>query len=65
MAQRPVPEVGDDHFRLVEPVMDGLVVGNDAAPFPDAGQSVMARTVRETGNTVTVRAARCAHGSPG
>ena len=41
--QGPVPEIGDDLFRLVKPVMDALVVGDGAAPFPDAGKRMMIR----------------------
>ena len=31
--QGPVTEIGDDLLRLVEPVMDALIVGDRAAPF--------------------------------
>jgi hypothetical protein len=30
MTQCPVPEVGQDHFRCIQPIMDGLVVGSRA-----------------------------------
>lgn len=41
--QGAVAEVGGDLLRLVKPVVDALVVGDRAAPFPHAGQRVMVR----------------------
>jgi len=43
VAQSTVPEIGDDHFRFVEPVVDALVAFNLAAPLPNAGECVMIR----------------------
>jgi hypothetical protein len=36
MSLGAVPEVGNDLLRLVEPVMDALIVFDRAAPFADA-----------------------------
>jgi len=43
MPQGPVTEVGDDPLRMIEPVMDRLIIGDRAAPFLHAGQRVMVR----------------------
>ena len=34
-------KVGEDHFRSIDPVMDRLVVLDNAAPFSDARQRVV------------------------
>jgi hypothetical protein len=39
--QGTVPEIGNDNFRVVEPVVDRLVVADAAPPFAEAGPSVM------------------------
>ena len=38
-----VTEVGDDLLRLVEPVMDALIILNAASPFVHAGERMMIR----------------------
>src|SRR5947209_18806950 len=43
VAERAVPEVGDDHLRFIEPVMDADIVLRDTTPLLHAGKRVVIR----------------------
>jgi hypothetical protein len=43
MPERPVPEIGGDPLRLVEPGVQRQIVGDVAAPFFHGGEGVMVR----------------------
>jgi hypothetical protein len=43
MTQDALPEVGDDHLRFVEPVVDADIVLRNPAPLFHAGKGVVIR----------------------